>query len=365
MERINAIWLLLGLAGLLSASPSVAQPSAAQPGMAQTQPVPADSVKKADLFAADAPLSFTLAAQMKVVVDDRTMPKADSLATRHPATLSWQDASGELQPLPVALMVRGNFRRNQTNCAFPPLYIDFPKKKAKSTPFAGQNKLKLVTHCQGDEYVVREYLVYKVYNLVTPYSYRARMARVTYVDSLQKRPTEIRWGFLIEDEDNVAKRNGMRETKTTVQTSEIDSLNMATMAVFEFMIGNIDWSVPYRHNVRLMAARGDEAPKIIPYDFDHSVIVDAPYASLPDDEGRTYRGALYPGWLMKRVFARYNELKPAIYGLYESDKRLTRSYVKQATRHLDKFYALINNPAQVKAYFFNGDVGGKLFASFN
>lgn len=359
MERINVSWLLLGLAGLLRFAPVVAQPKVAAPGV-----TPADSVKKADLFASDAPLSFTLTAQMKVVVDDREKPKADSLATRHPAQLSWQSPDGDERLLPVALLVRGNFRRNQTNCAFPPLYIDFPKKKAKSTPFAGQNRLKLVTHCQGDEYVAREFLVYKVYNLVTPYSYRARMARITYADSLQKRPAETRWGFLIEDEDDVAKRNGMRESKTTVQTSEIDSLNMATMAVFEFMIGNIDWSVPYRHNVRLMAARGDEAPKIIPYDFDHSVIVDAPYASLPDDEGRTYRGALYPGWLMKRVFTRYNELKPAIYSLYESDKRLTRSYVKQATRHLDKFYALINDPAKVKAYFFNGDAGGKLFASF-
>jgi hypothetical protein len=331
-------------------------------GMAQSA---TGSTPAKPLFATDEPLSFTLAARMQTVVEDRTKPKADSLATKHPATLHWQSAVGENQELPLTMLVRGNFRRNATNCAFPPLYLDFPKKKTKDTPFAGQNKLKLVTHCQGDEFVTREFVVYKLYNLLSPYSFRNRMARITYVDSLQKRPTEVRWGFLIEDEDDVAARNRMRESKTSILLSEIDSLNMATMAVFEFMIGNIDWSVTQRHNVRLMTSPIDENTRVAPYDFDHSFIVDAVYASLPDDEGRIYRGPLYPGRLMKQVFSRFNELKPQIYALYEQDKRLTRAYVKQTTKYLDKFYAIINDPAQVKTHFFNGDTGGKLFASFN
>lgn len=330
----------------------------------RAQSVP-DTVNRGDLFATDDVLSFTLTARMQAVVDDRAKPKADSLATKHPAQLTWSAAGDDPGAVPVSLLVRGNFRRNATNCAFPPLYIDFPKKKVKGTPFVGQNKLKLVTHCQGEEYVAREYVVYQLYNRLTPISFRARMARVSYVDSLGKRPPETRWGFLIEDEDAAAKRNGLREVKSTVQTSEIDSMNGATMAVFEFMIGNIDWSILYRHNIRLVAAADNDPPKAMPYDFDHAVIVDAPYASTADDEGQhIYRGALYPGWLMKRVFARFNDLKPQFYALYEQDKRLTRSYVKQTVKYLDKFYAIINNPAQVKSYFFNGDTGGKLFASF-
>jgi hypothetical protein len=318
------------------------------------------------LFDTDEPLTFTLMARMQTIVDDRAKPKADSLAINHPATLLWQSPTGNLIPIPIDVVVRGNFRRNATNCAFPPLLLDFPKKKkTKDTPFSGQKKLKLVTHCQGDEFVSREFIVYKLYNLLSPYSFRNRMARITYTDSLQKRATEVRWGFLIEDEDDVATRNKMRESKTSVLVSEIDSMNMATMAVFEFMIGNIDWSVPQRHNVRLMSSPNDDVPRVAPYDFDHSFIVDAVYASLPDDEGRIYRGGLYPGWLMKRVMARFNELKPQFYALYEQDKRLTRSYVKQTVRYLDKFYAIINDPAQVKTYFFNGDTNGKLFASFN
>lgn len=324
-----------------------------------------DTVNSSRLFTTDEVLSFTLTARMQAVVDDRAKPKADSLATKHPAQLAWSSPTDDPNAVPVSLLVRGNFRRNATNCAFPPLYIDLPKKKLKDTPFAGQNKLKLVTHCQGEEYVPREYLVYRLYNLLTPISFRARLARVSYVDSLGKRLAETRWGFLIEDEDEAAKRNGLREVKSTLQTSEVDSLNMATMAVFEFMIGNIDWSIPYRHNIRLVAASDNDPPKAMPYDFDHAVIVDAPYASTADEEGQhIYRGALYPGWLMKRVFTRFNELKPQFYALYEQDKRLTRSYVRQTVKYLDKFYAIINDPRQVKAYFFNGDAGGKLFATF-
>ncbi len=76
--------------------------------------------------------------------------------------------------------------------------------------FDGQDKLKLVTHCNSnalyEEYMVREYLAYKVHNLITPRSYRARMAKVTYVDSATGTPIETRNGIFMEHEDDVAKR---------------------------------------------------------------------------------------------------------------------------------------------------------------
>ena len=272
--------------------------------------------------------------------------------------------------LPLTLLVRGNFRRNVNNCAFPPLYLDFVKKQTKNTVFAKQNKLKLVTHCQADDYVLREYIVYKLYNLVTDLSFRARLARVSYVDSLRKRPTETRWGFLIEDEDDVAKRNRMTEVKGEVQSGGTDSLAMARLAVFEFMIGNIDWSVPFRHNIRLAVGAAGGRPSPIPYDFDHAALVDAPYAQATDPTNdtdipeRTYRGPLYPGRLLKTVFAEFNALKPQFYRLYEGEKRLNRAYVRQTLRFLDAFYTLINSPTQVRRHFFNGDKGGVLFSSF-
>jgi hypothetical protein len=290
---------------------------------------------------------------------------------KHPAQLTYVNpANADNVSLPLTLIVRGNFRRNANNCAFPPLYLDFPKKQTKGTLFDKQNKLKLVTHCQAEDYVIREYLIYKLYNLVTDLSFRARLTRVSYVDSLRKRQTETRWGFLIEDEDDVARRNGLTEYKRGIEPSGADSLSVARMAVFEYMIGNIDWSIYYRHNVRLATGPGYSNPAVIPYDFDHSALVDAPYAQLLEPDNTTglperqYRGPLYPGWLLKKVFAEFNQLKPRFYAIYQTDKRLNRAYVKQTIRFLDAFYATINDPAAVKANFFNGDANGALFSSF-
>ena len=323
---------------------------------------------KSVLFTSSEPLSFTLAARMQDIVTDRSLPRHDSLATKHAALLTYpadSTTNGNGGQIPLALVVRGNFRRDPRHCQFPPLYVDFPKKKVSGTPFAGQNTLKLVTHCQDDEFVVREYLVYKLYNIITNLSFQARLARVTYVDSAQKRPTETRWACLIEDEDDVARRNGMREYKGQIESGGADSVTLATMAVFEYMIGNIDWMAGERHNVRLMGGPPTDLPKAVPYDFDHAVIVGATYASRANDTGqRLYRGPLYPGWLLKRVFARFNELKPRFYALYASDKRLSPAYVKQTVNYLDTFYTYINDPKTVKKHFFGGDSHGKLFASF-
>lgn len=336
-----------------------------------TSPGNPSKAKTTDLFLRDDPLTFTLTARMQRIVRDRTKPKDDSLSVKHPARLTYMDLTRvDTVSLPLTLIVRGNFRRNANNCDFPPLYLDFLKKTTKGTLFAKQNKLKLVTHCQAEDYVVREYLIYKLYNLVTDLSFRARLARVTYVDSLRKRQNETRWGFLIEDEDDMAKRNRLTEQKKGVEASAVDSLSMARLAVFEFMIGNIDWSVFYRHNIRLATGPGYKKPAVIPYDFDHAALVDAPYAHAlePDNTtgipDRQYRGPLYPGWLLKKVFTQFNTLKPEFYALYTNDKRLNRAYVKQTLRFLDAFYTLINDPTAVRNNFFNGDTNGVLFSSF-
>lgn len=334
-------------------------------------PPPDSKPATSGLFERQEPLTFTLTARMNDVVRNRAKPLHDSLAVKHPAQLTYFDTTlNDRVTLPLTVQVRGNFRRNAVNCAFPPLYLDFPKKKTKATLFDKQNKLKLVTHCQGDDYVLREYIVYKLYNLVTDLSFRARLARISYVDSLRRRQTEMRWGFLIEDEGDVARRNQLTEVKKGVEAADVDSLSMARLGVFEFMIGNIDWSVMQRHNIRLVAGGGGGKPAAIPYDFDHAALVDAPYAQYADpsiDGGgpeRVYRGPLYPGWLLKRVFTEFNALKPRLYAFYETDKRLNRGYVKQTLKYLDSFFVLINDPKAVRSHFFNGDTDGKLFNSF-
>ena len=310
------------------------------------------------LFTSDAPLSFTLTAPMQRIVRDRTKPAANAPATRHHARLTYvNNPTDTVVALPLDLIVRGNFRRDAANCVFPPLYVNFPKKVVKGTLFAKQNKLKLVTHCRDDEYVVREYLVYKLYNQLTDLSFKARLAQVTYLDSLGKRKPESHFGMLLEDEDDIADRNHVAVYKNRVKSAFVDSLNMATLSVFEYMIGNTDWSVVYRHNIKMVLDSTMPRPMAIPYDFDHAGLVDARYAkpaeqlSIETVRERLYRGPAYPLALLNRVFARFRALKPTFYAFYQSDKRLSPSYIKDTIYYLDAFYKTIDNPEKARSAF--------------
>ncbi|MBO0930477.1 hypothetical protein J2I48_05700 [Fibrella sp. HMF5036] len=310
------------------------------------------------LFAADEPLSFTLSAQMQRIVRDRTKPSPKAPVTRHPARLTYSATpSDSIVALPLDLVVRGNFRRDAANCVFPPLYVDFPKKAVKGTLFAKQNKLKLVTHCREDEYVLREYLVYRLYNQLTDLSFKARLAQVTYLDSAGKRKPETHLGILLEDEDDVASRNNVAVYKNRVKSAFVDSLNMATISVFEYMIGNTDWSVVYRHNIKMVLDSTMPRPLAVPYDFDHAGLVDARYAkpaeqlSIESVRERLYRGPAYPQAMLNRVFARFRALKPTFYAFYQNEKRLSPSYIRDTIYYLDAFYKTIDNPEKARAAF--------------
>ena len=128
---------------------------------------------------------------------------------------------------------------------------------------------------------------------------------------------------------------------------------MATVAVFEYMIGNTDWSVPYLHNIRLFD-NGQAGSLPVPYDFDYSGIVEASYAIPPEQLGiqsvreRLYRGPVYSAALFQRVFDKFNDIKPQFYALYQNNNRLDKSYVKRTLKYLDEFYALINKPATAR-----------------
>ena len=310
----------------------------------------------APLFAGDSVLEFTLTCALRTLLKDR-----GDKPVGHPALLTYADARQQPVALALNVKVRGNFRRLSANCSFPPLLLDFPKKTFRNTVFDDQNKLKLVTHCQIEEYVVREYLVYKLYNLLTDLSFRARLARVTYADSAGKRAPETRWAFLLEDEAAMARRNGAKPDKLKqTNMGYVDSLSMATVAVFEYLIGNTDWSVPYRHNIRLVSVSDKARPLSVPYDFDHSGLVEAKYAfpaeqlNLESVRQRMYRGLPYPMPIFQKVFDRFNAVKPQLYALYANETRLNPGYVKRTLKYFDDFYAVINKPASVRTEFFQG-----------
>lgn len=307
------------------------------------------------LFISDELLDLTLRGDTKTLFRDR-----EDQPSYHRMTLTHTGVNGERVEVPLKVKTRGNFRRQSQNCFYPPLLLNFSDSKTPAgTLFSGQDKMKLVTPCRDQEYVVREYLVYKLYNLLTENSFRARLVRVTYVDDQKGKATDPLYGILLEDENQMAARNNSKIIKLNgLRPNKTEKDFFLPMAVFEFMIGNTDWSTQYRHNIKLCHKEAYPLPIPVPYDFDHAGIVSTPYAKpAPALNLGSVRQRLYRGYCVddlsefEPVVAQFNNLKEAFYGVYTNCPMLDDKYVAQTLRFLDDFYTTINNPkARAKAF---------------
>jgi hypothetical protein len=299
------------------------------------------------LFDSNEILAITLKGNIRALLNDR----ADKPAS-HPITLSYRDKDSSEVNIPVQMKTRGHFRKLKENCKYPPLQISFPADVNRLSPiFSGQKKLKLVMPCTGDDYVIREWLVYKIYNLLTPKSFRARLVRINLDDPKNKKQSTSFYGFLIEDEKNMAARNKSMAVEQKLRPEETKQDVFLTMAVFQYLIGNTDWSVQYLQNIKLL--KSDSFPQLItvPYDFDHSGIVNAPYAHPAEEllmrsvQERRYRGYCIKDMkLFEKPIALFNRVKSDIYNLYTKSNLLDEKYIKSVKKYLDEFYATINDP---------------------
>lgn len=248
------------------------------------------------LFASDVPIHVTIQGPLSTLASNRNSPPL-------PGTLI---ADGVTYP--VTLSPRGIFRRSKETCDFPSLKVDFPQPAPAGSLFHGQHDLKLVAFCKRaadfQQKVLLEYSAYRLYNLMTPVSFRARLANIDYLDQSGK-PYISRVGFFIEGFGDVAKRNGLTVAKmgSLVPLQQIDPVSGARFAVFEYMISNYDWSMRAApqgetccHNGRMLTGAPGGLLTVVPYDFDFSGLVDAPYASPPEGipvdsvRQRNYRG---------------------------------------------------------------------------
>jgi len=299
-----------------------------------------------DLFESDEILSFSLKGNIRDLLNDR-----EDKSKYRPITLSYKNKDSSEVNIPVQMKTRGHFRKQKGNCKYPPLQISFPADVDRlSSVFSGQTKLKLVMPCAGEDYIIREWLVYKIYNLITPKSFRARLVRIDLDDVKSKKQPAPFYGFLIEDEKHMAARNKAIPVEQKLRPEETKQDVFLTMAVFEYLIGNTDWSVQYLQNIKLLKI--DSFPQLItvPYDFDHSGIVDAPYAQPAEEllmksvQERRYRGYCMTDLkAFEKPIALFNKLKGDIYNLFTKCSLLDAKYIKSITRYLDEFYATIND----------------------
>lgn len=255
----------------------------------------------------------------------------------------------------VEVRPRGKFRRK--NAVYPPLKLKFKKKELTAVGLDTLNEIKLVLPCYdnnlGDELVIREYLAYKMFELLSPASVRARLIRLTINDTHVEKSKKNVFAILVEDEEETAARlGGVGVEEYGIPADSLSTNQAALMVMFEYMIGNTDWEIAMLRNVRLIRPKEGGKVLAMPYDFDFSGLVSAPYSSPSSDSGlKTVRDRfLMPGGVkpeaLRRAVMAIQKNKQAIYDLCRN-KYLSREATGDMIIFLDTFFDRVTEKNEV------------------
>lgn len=278
------------------------------------------STELTPLFQDEKPLSIRLAYSFKEIRKNTL----DSVYVT--SVLYYKNDQEGWDSLNVRVRGRGNFRRK--NCFFTPMKVKIKKSDSKGTLFEGNKNLKLVLPCQVsknyDDLVIREYMCYQFYEPATLYSFNTRLLNVTLLDEGRKKPRSYQVaGFFIEDDNIVAKRfDGKVIERVGLHPMQLNDTSTLKHDFFEFMIANTDYSSSFQHNNKMIQT-GEREFVPVPYDFDMSGFVDAPYAThserldITSVRQRVYRGYCRDESVTQFVRTEYIKAKPAIMKVFD------------------------------------------------
>ena len=333
-------WVLLVLGAVCFGAGAVQAQVPATPAAPTSAPP-----SEAPLFASEAPIELTLAMDMREVLRDRSEDPP-----YYPGTLAFRAEDGTDVRLATGVRTRGFFRLHHLGCDVPPLKLNLKEQEVVGTVFEGQDKLKLVTHCQNrsdtyERYVLLEHLLYKAYATLTDLSFRVRLARITYVDTDGRRDPLTAYGFLIEDEDAMAARNGGSIIEAAhIHPEAADRERATLLALFQYMIGNTDWGVWDRHNVKLVFLEEERKIVIVPYDFDWAGLISTRYATpsanldIDSVEDRLYMGFCRSEAEFARGLAQLAAREQAIYDVFRTSPHLGPEAAADAVDYLEEFF---------------------------
>lgn len=256
--------------------------------------------------------------------------------------------------LEVTARVRGKSRRSL--CNFPPIRLNFENAGNNSTVFSGQDKLKLVTHCRngsaGEQNLLEEYAAYRIFSLLSDAAYRVRLLRIDYFDDEDGTVESARqnYGFVIETTTQLAERLGGEKLEIPgVVLSRLNKEQAALVYVFQYLIGSTDWSLVLAegdtkccHNGDLIEAHGEIY--LIPYDFDLSGLVNAPYAKphpslrLPSVRTRLYRGYCTESAALRSAIQKVNSREQEVYQVVNDLPGFDEKQRKRALKYLSAYY---------------------------
>lgn len=306
--------------------------------------------KRASFYDDQSILNFTLVADFGQLRRDTR----DSKAPYRQAKILYLDGATQIT-VPVKIKPRGIWRRK--TCDMPPIRLNFDKDSTHGTIFTKQKRMKLVVSCknndESEQYLLSEFQLYRVQRVLTPLSFDARLAHVTYVDAKKGDTIQKRYAFLGEEPEDAAKRMGGAPLAIkNARGDDLDEDARAMFGVFQYFIGNTDFSVTQLHNVLLL--RKDsvfDSAFPVARDFDWSGAVNARYA-FPDYRlpikrvtDRLMKGDCASPEAFEKVFEIFRAKKDTIYALYHDSLSapMKPDVVKRTLEYFDDFYSTIND----------------------
>jgi len=296
----------------------------------------------------------------------RDIKKNTNDSTYITSTLLIQNKEPSWDSLKIKLRARGNHRR--LNCYYAPLKLKLKKKATKGTMFEGTTKLKLVLPCllqkDKNDLVLKEYMAYKLYEIISPYHFKTRLANIEFEEERRSRIKKHSLkAFLIEDIDKVAQRHNGRAMKRNVHPLHQDDLTSLQNSFFQYLIGNTDFSTRGRHNQKLLYT--DNKYVSIPYDFDMSGLVNASYASISGMENmkvsitkvtqRVYKGYKRDYNLLQEVRQEYISSKEEIFAVLDSLEEFFQNPMLfvEANDFINDFYGIMESDIKFEKYIVN------------
>jgi len=272
------------------------------------------------------------------------------------SSLSYTASDNKQKTLKVGLRARGNYRR--LNCYYLPLWFKIDKDESKGSIFEEDKKLKVVLPClkssQANDHVVKEFLAYKIYEVMSPYHFDTKLIYITLEEERDgKSKDHDLLAILIQDTKNLAAAYDGKIIKRHMDPKGQDPASAVRNALFQYMIGNTDYSITYRHNEKLFYIDDKIVP--IPYDFDMSGLVNASYAVVSAIQNKTlpisnvttrlYRGFDREETIIQEIRKEYIEKENEVYRMVDSYQTYFKDpkEFKELRNYLEGFYKIMKD----------------------
>jgi len=308
--------------------------------------------------------SYQQAIEIELTTDVKSLKENKKKELYQPATIKFLNLPQMDESYNIEVRPRGKSRKRI--CTIPPLKLKFNKKELKNAGYQKYNTFKLVIPCEQssehEQYVLKEFLTYRLFNKVTEKSFRVQLVKINIKDDDDVTNQSSQFGFLIESYGELANRlDGLKEETYNLPTKTYNFEDASLVCLFQYMIGNTDWKVHANHNIKTIKYADDQKNTPIPYDFDFSGIVDANYArpnpDYPEQEkigDRVFLGKYCTGESLLVAVENLKSSKEEMMKVYELCPYSDKKTKKEIGLYLKNFFKRIEHPKFTQRVMRNG-----------